>query len=614
MNEARFGYNRSITNLYSQGANGSINYAATVFGFKDTSSRPVDFGVPWLNVAGFTSAGAGSSNPNASTDSDYQWVDNLSIVAGRHNVKMGFDYIHEKYYSVVDFDGIPGANFSGQYTGSALGDFLLGIPYSATASVGDGSQHLIQNYYAGYLQDNWRPRPNLSLNLGLRYEFFQTPYDTSSKTAFFDPISGEVVYSRDGGVRNGIVDPDWHDFAPRIGFAYSPGFLKNTVVRGAYGIFYGTDNWNELQFENLAPEFLSSQTIYGNPITPNVTLQMLFPTGTLTSGTETPFSLDKRNRTPYIQEWDFDLQHTFGSNLLVDLGYLGNTGQKLYQRRNLNVPTPDPTGTIPITAREPYPDYSWILWAYNGGWSSYNALALRVEKRVSGGLYLLGSYTYSHALDLGTTDDFSASECCFKILDKGNGDADVRQRLVLSYVWELPFGHGKRFLPGAGATIDRLLGGWEINGITTFSTGQYLTPILPVDWQDYGTFSSSRPDQVGSPTPASRNYNEWSNISAYVYPGCPSYVPCTTTTGHIQGNAARDSIEQPGLNNWDFAIVKDTRLKERLAAQFRAEFFNGWNHEQFGQANNTLLPGIFGVITSSAVSPREIQFALKLTW
>jgi hypothetical protein len=181
---------------------------------------------------------------------------------------------------------------------------------------------------------------------------------------------------------------------------------------------------------------------------------MLFPTGTLTSGTETPFSLDKRNHTPYIQEWDFDLQHTFGSNLLVDLGYLGNTGQKLYQRRNLNVPTPDPTGTIPITAREPYPDYSWILLAYNGGWSSYNALALRVEKRLSGGLYLLGSYTYSHALDLGTTDDFSASECCFKILDKGNGDADVRQRLVLSYVWELPFGHGKRFLPGAGATID----------------------------------------------------------------------------------------------------------------------------------------------------------------
>lgn len=119
---------------------------------------------------------------------------------------------------------------------------------------------------------------------------------------------------------------------------------------------------------------------------------------------------------------------------------------------------------------------------------------------------------------------------------------------------------------------------------------------------------------MGSPTPASRNYNDWSNINAYVYPGCPSYVSCTTTTGHIQGNAARDSIEQPGLNNWDFAIVKDTRLKERLAAQFRAEFFNGWNHEQFGQANNTLLPGIFGVITSSAVSPREIQFALKLTW
>ncbi len=609
VNEARFGYNRAKTFLVSEGALGK-NYASDVFGFQNTSSNPFDFGVPDASFSGFSSIGSFAESIGA-LDEDYQLVDNLSIVRGNHNLKLGVNLIHEKFFQITDFSGIPSLTFDGRFTHSGLGDFLLGDPFQAITSVGDSSQNLRSNFWAGYLQDDWRIRQNFTLNLGLRYEYAQTPYDTSSKTQWFDPAVRRVVNSRSGGVRNGVVDPDWNNFAPRVGFAYSPSFSRNTVLRGSFGIFYATDNWNELQFLVIGPDFFSSQTLNSDPVKPTISLEHIFPPGALGGGTLNPFSIDKRNRTPYVQEWALDLQHTFGKDVVVDLGYMGNTGQKLPQRRNQNIATADPTGTIPIQKREPYPDLSWILLTYNGGWSNYNALTLRVEKRVSGGLYLLGSYTWSHALDLGNTDDFSASSANFKVLDKGNSDYDVRHRLVFSYTYELPFGRNRKFLSGSTAWLDRLVAGWKFNGITTFSTGQYKTASLPFDWADLGVFSATLPNQTRSPYPANQTYLNWLDINAFVVPGCPTFNPCSNGT-HVQGNSARDSLLMPGINNWDFALLKDTRLTEKLVTQFRAEFFNGWNHTQFGDANTGLVPGQFGRITSLRTRTREIQFGLKL--
>ncbi len=619
VNEVRFGYNRTKTFLVSLGALGS-NYASDLFGMTNTSGNPFDFGVPDAGIAGFSTIGSNAESIGA-LDENYQVVDNLSIVHGKHNVKLGVNHIHEKFYQITDFGGIPGANFDGRYTqtaGVGMGDFLLGNVYQATTSVGDSSQNLRADWWAGYLQDDWRVKPSLTLNLGIRYEHSQTPYDTSAKTAWFDPTVKRMVNSRSGGVRNGIVDGNWHNFAPRVGFAYSPGFSKNSSFRGSYGVFYATDNWNELQFLVIGPDFYSSQTLNSDPVNPTLRLTDLFPAGTLGGGTSNPFSVDKRNRTPYVQEWSFDLQHTFASNWLVDLGYLGNVGQKLPQRLNENIASPDPTGTIPITQREPYPDLSWILLTYNGGWSSYNGMTLRVEKRLSGGMYFLGAYTYSHGLDLGGTDEFSASSALFRILDKGNDSSDVRHRLVLSYIYELPFGPGKKFL-GSSGVAGRVIGGWQFNGITTFSTGQYFTPGLPTDWPNLGAFSQSRPNQTGSPYPANKSINNYWDITPFTFPGCPAGIFTPTATNcpdasHVQGNAARDSLEGPGHNNWDFSLTKNTRLTERTNLEIRGEFFNGWNHPQFGVPSTGITPGSFGRISSMLQSPREIQLALRLTF
>ena len=479
--------------------------------------------------------------------------------------------------------------------------------------MGDSSQDLRANEYAGFVQDNWRVRPNFTLNLGVRYAYDQTPYDTSSKTQWFDPAIGAPVTSRSGGVRNGIVDPDWNNVAPRVGFAYSPGFLRNTVVRGAYGIFYATDNYNELQFLVIGPAFYGSQTVYSDPTSPTLSLQNLFPAASLGGGTSNPFTIDKRNRTPYVQEWNFDIQHTFRHNLLVDVGYLGNVGQKLWQRRNQNIATLDPTGTVPISQREPFPNYSWILQTYGGGWSSYNGLALRVEKRMGHGLYILGSYTWSHAIDLGNTDDFSMISRDFKVYDRGNGDYDVRHRAVISYIWQLPFGRGRHFLSGSSGIVDGLLGGWQLNGITTFSTGQYHTVGIGYDYLNIGAFSNSVPNKIGPTFAQNRSITNWIPRSSFALPGCPTMQPCATET-HIEGNAGRNSIPMPGINNFDFSIFKNFHITENVRSEFRAEFFNGLNHTQFGDPNLSLSSSNFGTISSLLHSPREIQFALTLSF
>jgi len=632
INEGRFGYNRGYTYKVGEGAL-STNYARSIFGFTNTSINPFDYGVPDLSFGGSGSAIFGTlpGSPSESIgalDQNFQWVDHLSIAKGKNSFKLGIDFMHEKFYQVTDFGGVPAVGFTNQYTGVTFADFLLGDIQNASASVGDSSQDLRSNYYGGFFQDDWHVGRNLTLNLGIRYEYQQTPYDTSSKTAWFDPSVQDVVYSRSGLVRNGIVNPDWNNVAPRIGFAWSPSFLSNTVVRGGGGTFYATDNWNELQFLVSAPAFYSTQTLVTNPnpaapVYPETGAYHysdLYPVASPVGGVSAPFSVDKYNRSPYVNGWNLDVQHTFASNWLIDVGYIGNVGQKLAQRKDENAAQSfDPTGLLTRAQRVPYPQFGPILLAYNGGWSSYNGMAVRAEKRLSSGWYFLTSYTYSHAIDLGVPDDESMSSFDMKRYDKGNSDYDIRHRAVFSYVYELPFGKGKQFLAKAPGGVDKVLGGWEWSGITAFSTGQYGTPGLPEGGNYIGScgFCNAMPDRIGNPVPAHRSYLSYFNMSAFAYPGCEGqptpYVPCANEL-HIEGNAGRNSLEQPGINNWDMSLMKRTPITERLNTQFTAQAQNVFNHTQFGGAGGGLQAGAFGAITSTdpVHGARVLQLSLRL--
>jgi hypothetical protein len=597
VNELRFGHNDSSTYKLEQGANGP-NYAATTFGLQNTSTNPFDFGVPQFNITGFSQIGSFSEAIGADEE-NYQYVDNLSITRGRNDFRAGFQIMHLKYYEITDFGGVPNFGFSGQFTGmsNGLADFLLGIPYTATTSVGDSSQNMVSNYYGIYLADNWRVTPKLTINAGIRYEYEPYPREIHGRAEFFDTATAtEVVAGH--GVRPEIVDPDWNNFAPRLGFAYQ--LNANTVVRAGGGIYYATDNANELQFEIVGAPFYSSQTLTAT--TPTLSLSSLFPAAGV-GASFNPFTLNLHNRTPYVSQWTFDIQHTFGSNNFIELGYTGNTAQKLPQRYNLDAGTIDPTNTIPLSQREPFPQYKgFILMSDNRGWASYEAFTARYEHRFHSGLYLLGAYTWQKALDLGNTDDFSSISADFKLFDRGHSDYDTPQRFVLSYTYELPIGRGKALLANCPQFLNAIVGGWQINGITTFAKGQYHTITTAQFWPDISpTFNRSVPNVIGNPTAGQNARSLWFNPTAFAYPVL-----------HIEGDAGRNQFEVPGIENWDMSLFKNTPITERVNAQLRFEAFNVFNHTQFGVPNLVWPSPTFGTITSTQVSARLLQLGLRL--
>lgn len=605
VNEFRFGYNKNNALRVPEGAYGK-NYAVELFGIKNTSNNPAVFGLPLFNISGFGSLGS-PSVALGSSDETFQFVDNLSLTRGRHNIRTGVQFTRLVYYQTTNLSGNPTFGFDGRYSGNnsvGLPEFLLGMPISATGAIGDATQDMRSNFYGAYIQNDWRVRPDLTLNFGLRYEYATPPTEINNRSMYFNPSTASMVIAGQG-VRPSIVDPDRNNFAPRFGFAYRPGFLKNTVIRGGAGIYYSTDNSNELQFQINGPPFYQTQTINAEAtgVRPQPTLFMkdMLPSFSLKANLS-PQTLDRTNRTPYLSQWSFGVQHSFSKDWLAEVEYAGSTGQKLPQRRNLNIATLDPTGTIPVKQRQPFPAWETILLSYNGGWSSYNAMIARIEKRFSQGLSMTASYTWQKALDLGHTDEASSLSREQKKWDKGHSVFDVPHRLAASYSWELPLGRGKALLGGIPVVLDKVLGGWQTTGIVTLSAGQFQTVVLGYDWLAIGGYGGARPDIVG-------DYKAGRDLSKQIWLNKSAFAPPAT---RVQGTAARTSIQLPGFANWDVGIYKNTSIGERFRIQFRFDMFNALNHTQFGGPDMNWSSANFGKIGGLRVGPRNIQLGLKL--
>lgn len=617
VNEFRFGYSRSHNAFQAQTSFGP-NIAQDVFGFKNVNAAPITYSVPVAGVSGFSCIGTSGYIPMDSSDRTFQFTDNLSIVRGRHTLKVGGSYRHEKYYFLCDC-GTNIFSFSGQFSSAGLGDFLLGTPFSEFAAFGQAILESRADYFGEYFQDDFRVRPDLTLNLGVRYETQEWPRDINGREETFLPSAGKVVAVFRNEIHNGVAKTPHLDFGPRVGFSYAPSFLKNTTIRSSFGIFYATDNWNEFgSFAAFGPDFIVDRTPTSNPTMPTLFLKNSFVPvtlgGPLPPGTGI-FATDPGNTIPYVQQWNFDVQHTFGSNWLLDVAYAGSVSQHLFQRRDENLPALDPTGTIPVSQRRPFSQYDFILTSYTGGWADFNALLVKAEHRVTSNGYLLLGYSYAKALDLGNCCNYQGINRDFKVRNRGFSDAVVPQRLSLSYVYDLPVGKGKPLLGNITGFGDKLVSGWSVNGILTFSSGPYTTPVIGFDYADLGAFTTEVPNKVGPVIPSKKTLSQYWLANGYALPGCrgPGNTPCATEV-HLDGNAQRNSLELPGTNNWDISLEKNTKLLERLTVQFRSELFNAFNHPQFGGPNSNLASGQFGVISSLAQPPREIQFGLKLLW
>lgn len=396
--------------------------------------------------------------------------------------------------------------------------------------------------------------------------------------------------------------PDRNNFAPRFGFAYAP--REKWVIRGGIGVFYDLLSGNETQFYGVSlPPISQIQSIVNTIPVPTYRLQDMFPAPQFAPSTS-PNTVSPFDRTPYVYQYNLGLQHEF-RGVLFEAGYVGSTGHKLNRRFMANLAR---LGPEPIAQRRPYQGFGDILKSQSDGWSNYNGLNIKVEKPFSKGLLLLAAYTYGKHLDIGGPDEYVHHDWAGLKDLRGPASINQRQRLVLSYVYELPVGRGKRAFGNAPGPLNTLISGWQLTGITTFSSGQPKTPQAGTDWANIGQRRMQPAICVGPLNSSNLRSNIRKQPTLFPYFNVQNIV--IPDRGTI-GNCGRGGIVGPGINNWDMGLLKNTRITERVNVQFRAEFFNIWNHTQFAYLETGFLSPNFGRI-GSARPPRDIQFGLKV--
>jgi hypothetical protein len=592
----------------------------------------------------YTGFGGGSSNLNF--ENLFQWVDNVTWIRGNHAFKFGGDLRRHRVDQLTGGFGeyIFGAIFSSSSNDAGSGDpwadFLLGFP-----SIQNPSRRMIEwgrlrSIYSGsYFQDDWKVTRRFTLNIGLRYELYTQPVDARDIGGMYDLVSQTFVLPGKGGYSRAIAQGDHNNWAPRLGFAYQ--LTSKLVMRSAYGIFYGLRDQNDqttMFFQNIpnvptlvAPSITADRTVsppitVATPITLPPSDPLLREFSPSSPAAFTIQTIDFTNVPyPYLQQWNFSLQYELGRNWLIETSYAGAKGTKLSTRNNLNqVPFEFALDGRNTQAYRMMPKINGT-----GGYSAgdannkYHAFNLRLEKRFSQGLNFLLNYSIQKNLETNGSGDSSYSQNGGTSLplysfdrsrDNGAAPLDIPQRFVFSYAYELPWGKGKRWL-NVGGPAGKILGGWQINGITVLRGGfptDIRTASVP---PTFATFNV--PDRVPgvSMYVANRSVDQYFNPAAFRVPGtAPS-----RSGALIQrfGDAARHVARGPGSTNFDFSLFKNTRISEKTNLQFRAEFFNLTNTPTFflASANSTSLSvgsDSFGKLTNSTAVGRQIQFGLKL--
>lgn len=577
---------------------------------------------PPLSIAGFNSPGQ-SGFPFPSNI--FQVLFRISQIRGRHSLKAGFDINHLNnlddglFTSQFDFSSVPTADPQNvTNTGSAIASYLLGLPSVGRRNLGDTAAYMRATNTQLYVQDDIKATSKLSFNLGVRYEYNQWPVEKFNHLSMFDRTSNQYVWAgrnpltgQGPNVRRSVIDPDWNNFAPRIGLAYR--VKPNTTIRAGYGIFY-VSNWLwEVQGVRGSWPYAISETLSAqNTGFPTKPIETFFSPD-LTPGPNTPPSsqhtLGRLDRTSYMQQWNLGVQRELARDLLLEVDYVGNKGTKLAVFLDGNDPPPGPGVVGSPGHPRPFPQAGAFSEITNLATSNYSALQVKLEKRFSNGLQFLTSYAWGHYLDVGGSG-FSQGSAVQDIrhinADRADGTFDFRHIFTASYVYDLPFGKGKRWLAGASGLVDQLVGGWEITGITHYNTGGPVNVSLPFDNANIGPRSAQeRPNRIlGQPakiiSPNDRTQG-WLNPAAF-------QVPAKFTFGTLGRNTERG----PGFGNWDFGVFKNFPFHEgSQVVQFRAEFFNLFNHVNLGNPNGSLGTLNFGKIFGVQNASRDIQFALK---
>ncbi len=627
VNEFRFGFVRTRIRQQIQAPRRFEEY-----GIKGTFNDPFIRGLPQFGVSGMSTLGTagpgelpiqttGSANlPVDKIGRVVQFIDNVAWIHNRHTVKFGAEVQQVNMYGYATNQARPGINFNGVYTqnpqarpgtGHAYADFLLGLSNSATVATPTVNE-IRQRIFQGYLQDDWKASPRLTLNVGLRYELAWPFIELSDKYTNFildsGAFYGKFLSAHDAaqaGRNRALVKTDFNNFAPRIGLAFQAA--GKTVVRSAFGVFFGRDENIGVarRLTNNPPQFIQRQFV-SDQITPNIVLSTGFPADALDLKylvNPVVNSFPNEFPLPYVLQWNLNLQHELPGEFLFQLGYTGSGAHKLYFPLNVNMPPPGP-GAIDV--RRPIRGVGNVFHYAPLFNSTYHALLAKMERRFARGFSLLASYTWGHSIDGGANqndqNDPAPQDPRNLKAHRGNSNFDVTHRFVVSGMWELPFGKGRRFL-AANAVGSAILGGWQLSGITSAQTGQPFTVTLNFDPSNTG--ATARPDRLrdGRLPTDQRDPARWFDLDAFA--AAPSYT---------YGNSGRNILRAPGRVGTDLGVARTLTLTERVRLQFRGEFFNLFNTPQFGLPGMSIgTPGV-GIIGTVITPERQIQLALRLSW
>ena len=622
INETRLGWNRFAEGFFPE----DRSFDPSSIGL-DTGVGSYNFGLPRINVGGYAQIGANYTVPRQRVDTNWHYIDNLSWKAGKHDIKFGYEFRRTSISQIlnIDFRGrlsfggtAPAASTCASAASSslcqALASFLSGTPTGGSIASGNTDRNTFQNSHALYFQDSYRMSKTFTVNLGLRYDYYGLMQEKHGNftNILLDQVTQVATPVVIGAGR--LYQPDYNNVAPRVSVAWDVMGSQKTVLRAGYGIFYdafsqdgfiGQVPYNSIfdpgnGYAGFGPNPISFASVAGGPFTPGV------PVYGATSPMSDGFGVDPNLRTPYMQNFNLNLQQQIARKMVLEVGYVGSNGHKLLRTIDANQPTQAMIttadlgcncindGTVPrfYTSSSPSNSFYYLNYLQSAANSNYNSLQTSFRINDWHGLTTTFNYTWSHSIDDASdlweyiTNGSTPNQTYTPHANRGNSNFDVRNRIAWNFVYQIP--------DAKDSKMKLIRNGWGLNGILTVQSGQpfQFNYNFEDDYDGSGSFYGV-PDIVG---PVHYNQSDpanYVNLNAFAVPCTPkpsgfdgTASSCTPGTRHF-GSLGRNSLLGPHFRQFDFSLFKNTHITERLAMELRFEAYNLFNHPNFA---NPYLP------------------------
>ena len=593
---------------------------AQELGITGVSTNPFDWGVPAIGFTNF--GGLNDPLPSLARPQTLRTNDTLIWNRGKHNIRMGGELRRVQQNTETDpnargtfsFTGYSTSNFSNGFpvtgTGYDFADFLLGLPQTTSVRFGVASNYLRNWVTTSFFQDDWRAGAHLTINYGVRYEYFlplSEKYGHLSDLSFGPEFTspGVVTGQDPGSLPTSLIHSDAHNFSPRVGIAYRPWTQHHLVIRSGYGIFYDGSIYSRMVTNMLdQPPFATASTLTANP-EQVLTLKDGFPA--LSANTiHNTYAADSNFRRPYAQTWNFSMEDELVRNVILSVGYVGTKGSKLDLLLSPDSLNPSTSGSQQTSI----PGVQQFLYETFGADSIYNGLQVTLRRQFHSGFSMSGNYTWAKSIDDAASvggNGRNVPQDSFDLhAERARSNFDVRNKLIVNDTYEFPFGEQRHFLNRGGVPA-RIIGNWQISGVTTVQSGLPLTAQVAGNQSNNngsGAFASERPDATGQPVDLPRSDRttlEFFNTAAFALPA----------SGQL-GTAGRNTITGPGMVNFNMSLGRFFTFsrEKNLRARFSIDASNIFNHPKYTSAATTINAQNFGWVTGVG-SMRAVTLSLR---